>query len=119
MKLLVFQIVFLLIGLVLSTGSDSHDLWKHVLLKFNIDIDTKLITLFPNMEGIAQIQSMDHPELNDCYNMEIGNETFNIFTDSIYTIVHHYFVYLILLIVLNTIVIVLNFRKHIRQQSLA
>lgn len=94
MKLLVLHIVLFLIGSVLSTGSDSHELWKEVLLQFNIDIDTKLITLFPNMKGIVQMQMLasNHTDLNDCYNMEIGNETFNIFTDSIYTIVNQYFV---------------------------
>ena len=98
MKILVFQIVFLLIGSVVSIGSDSHDLWKQTLVKFNIDIDTKLIDLFPNMKGIVQIQSMhnNQTELNDCYNMEIGNHTFNIFSDSIYTVIHHYFVSLII-----------------------
>ena len=90
--------IFFCIGSVVSIGSDSHDLWKQTLVKFNIDIDTKLIDLFPNMKGIVQIQSMhnNQTELNDCYNMEIGNHTFNIFSDSIYTVVHHYFVSLII-----------------------
>ena len=98
MKLLILQITLSLF--VASIEATNHGLLDKILKEFHIDVDTKLLDLFPDLDGISKFQTPEgHQllELDACYNKKVGNTTFDIFKDNIHPIITHFFVSFFLL----------------------
>ena len=95
MKLLFLQLTFFIFGFVVSIETTNHETLDSILKKLHIDVDTKLLDLFPDLDEVSKFQTPEGnqlPELNECYNKKVGNKTLDIFKDNIHSIISYYFV---------------------------
>ena len=93
MKLLFLQLTFILIGSVVAF--ELNETLGDILKELRLDLDTTLVTLFPELAPeINKLRNVN----DECYNKMVGNQTINIFNESIPTIITQFYVSFIPLI---------------------
>ncbi|KAI2798157.1 hypothetical protein BLOT_013275 [Blomia tropicalis] len=86
MKLLFLQLTFILIGSVVAF--ELNETLGDILKELRLDLDTTLVTLFPELAPeINKLRNVN----DECYNKMVGNQTINIFNESIPTIITQFY----------------------------